>query len=87
MFHTKNLNDKQKELLLVFKKLKALKEREILYILKDLTFRQMQESYERRYGGDGLQRDGKLEIVSNATICINVSRDVGHSSVQEEYQD
>ena len=39
-------DDKQKELLLVAKKLKALKEYEKMYIEKDLTFIQRRELYE-----------------------------------------
>ena len=60
LFRAKILNDdKRKELLLIAKKLKALKEYEKMCIQKDLTFRQRQELYERRHRGSGLQGECK----------------------------
>ena len=51
LFRAKILNyEKRKELLLVAKKLKGLKEYEKVYIQNDLTYRQTQELYEQRVG-------------------------------------
>ena len=71
LFQAKILNDdKQKELLLVAKKLKALKEYEkvYIYIQKDLTFRQRQELYGQRHGGSGLQGEKRYEKGNGLSI-------------------
>ena len=83
LFRAKVLNDeKRKELLLVAKKLKSLKEYEKVYIQKDLTFRQRQELYERRYGRGVLQSGNRSEIAKDGSVHT-VTGDVGHSLVQE----
>ena len=77
------LNDeKRKELLLVAKKLKSLKEYEKVYIQKDLTFRQRQELYKRRYRRGVLQSGNRSEIAEDGSVHT-VTGDVGHSLVQE----
>ena len=87
LFRAKILNDdKRKELLLVAKKLKALKEYEKMYIQKDLTFRQRQELYERRHRGSGLQGECKKmkEGVTEGSIRNGITQHVDYSLVQEK---
>ena len=75
-------DEKRKELLLVAKKLKSLKEYEKVYIQKDLTFRQRQELYEWRYGRGVLQSGNRAEIAKDGNIDT-VFRDVGRSLAQD----
>ena len=83
LFLAKILNDeKRKELLLVAKKLKGLQEYEKVYIQKKLTFRQRHELYERRYGRGVLQSGSRSEIAKDGN-SHTVTRDVGHSLVEE----
>ena len=84
LFRAKILNDdKRKELLLVAKKLKALKEYENVYIQKDLTLKQRQELYERRHGGSGLQGKKRYEKVNDRSSRNGATRHVDYSSIQE----